>query len=657
MYKLIIQDDEGKTTVVPLIRDEITIGRKEGNTIRLTERNISRKHARIVKSNGAVVVEDLDSYNGVKVNGTRIQGRVAVNESDRIQIGDYLLELKVDRGNQSVDTGLGSQPGSTPGPISQEGLQPAGVSPVYAPTPVMGANGQAAAMRATKPTAPVGQTYDPLHDSIPPPSPPPPSHPSQPGVPSPAALAGQPGRLVVVSSNFGGREFVLSKPTMVIGRTDENDVVINHRSISRHHAKVVLEQGRYCIVDMQSANGVRVNGEEYGKVELRRGDVVDLGHVRLRYVEPGEDFLFDRDAQIVDISQKPGRSRGILLAVLSVTVLGGAAAVFLVITKNGTTSGPAAAQIEQPTKPVSAEPAAVKPPEPVAADPAPPPVPAVASGASDAGTGAAPNPVAAVAPPPKQVEAPPLKDDAAKLVADAKDAVAAEDWIKAYSAAEKALGTDPTNAEAKKLQEQAHAEYASQQTYKRFSDDRDAGKASEALKQLAQIPKTSYYRQKAEADLPGLHDAFIKEREGEARALAKTGQCERIAALARRSGETFPDAKALIQKAGSGCVAAAAPTPTAAEPPTTAPPTGANVAQLLSEAREAARNANWTEARKKADEVLRVNPEDQDALSVAGIAVCNMGDRDRALKYMSRLKGTRQNMIKQICANRGVTTD
>jgi len=89
MFKLIIQDDEGKTTVVPLIRDEITIGRKEGNTIRLTERNVSRKHARIVKSNGAVVVEDLDSYNGVKVNGTRIQGRVAVSEADRI-----LLMLK-----------------------------------------------------------------------------------------------------------------------------------------------------------------------------------------------------------------------------------------------------------------------------------------------------------------------------------------------------------------------------------------------------------------------------------------------------------------------------------------------------------------------------------------------------------------------------------
>src|SRR5690606_157037 len=96
MFKLVIQDDEGKTTVVPLIRDEITVGRKEGNTIRLTERNVSRHHARIVRANGSIAIEDLDSYNGVRVNGSRIKGRQPLSLSDRIQIGDYLIELKAD---------------------------------------------------------------------------------------------------------------------------------------------------------------------------------------------------------------------------------------------------------------------------------------------------------------------------------------------------------------------------------------------------------------------------------------------------------------------------------------------------------------------------------------------------------------------------------
>jgi tetratricopeptide (TPR) repeat protein len=48
-------------------------------------------------------------------------------------------------------------------------------------------------------------------------------------------------------------------------------------------------------VDLRSSNGVRVNGEEYRSVHLKRGDVIELGHVRFRYVEPGEVFHFVPD--------------------------------------------------------------------------------------------------------------------------------------------------------------------------------------------------------------------------------------------------------------------------------------------------------------------------------------------------------------------------
>ena len=102
MFKLVIQDDEGKTTVVPLIRDEITIGRKEGNTIRLTERNVSRRHARIMRNNGEVHIEDLGSYNGIRVNNARIAERVSLRVSDQVQIGDYKLYLKAE-GVEQVD--------------------------------------------------------------------------------------------------------------------------------------------------------------------------------------------------------------------------------------------------------------------------------------------------------------------------------------------------------------------------------------------------------------------------------------------------------------------------------------------------------------------------------------------------------------------------
>src|SRR6185295_11154657 len=281
MFKLVIQDDEGKTTIVPLIRDEITIGRKEGNTIRLTERNVSRRHARIVRSNGSVLIEDLDSYNGIRVNGTRIAGRVKVAESDRIQIGDYLLELKQDRAGQvdqfdqqatqpieKIDSAAVTQP--VPG--SQVPTQPVPIAPMGSAPPSVGDAAAPAHAQANVPTASIARVEDDAKPSSAPksrisapvaataaetPAPllavPPVSAPS----PAPDEA---PARLVILSANFAGREFVLDKAAMVIGRTEDNDIVINHRSISRHHAKIVKEHGRYAVVDLQSSNGVRVNG-------------------------------------------------------------------------------------------------------------------------------------------------------------------------------------------------------------------------------------------------------------------------------------------------------------------------------------------------------------------------------------------------------------
>ena len=70
--RLIIEDLEGSTTVVPLASEEVTIGRKEHNTIQLTEQNVSRTHAKLRYRDDGWLIEDLRSYNGVKVNGIPI---------------------------------------------------------------------------------------------------------------------------------------------------------------------------------------------------------------------------------------------------------------------------------------------------------------------------------------------------------------------------------------------------------------------------------------------------------------------------------------------------------------------------------------------------------------------------------------------------------
>lgn len=93
MWKLSIEDDQGEKTLVNLVRDEYTVGRAESNTIRLTERNISREHAKLFREGSAWYLGDHDSYNGVYVNGARVVDPVRVAHGDLIQLGDYRLEI------------------------------------------------------------------------------------------------------------------------------------------------------------------------------------------------------------------------------------------------------------------------------------------------------------------------------------------------------------------------------------------------------------------------------------------------------------------------------------------------------------------------------------------------------------------------------------
>lgn len=103
--RLIIEDVEGSTTIVPLGADAVTIGRKEGNTIRLTEQNVSRSHAKLLPTDEGWQLEDLGSYNGITVNGIVIDGRIELNEGDLIKIGDYHLVLSDDVERKTVDLG------------------------------------------------------------------------------------------------------------------------------------------------------------------------------------------------------------------------------------------------------------------------------------------------------------------------------------------------------------------------------------------------------------------------------------------------------------------------------------------------------------------------------------------------------------------------
>lgn len=220
MWKLTIQDDQGsKPVVVHFVRDEYTIGRDEGNAVRLTERNISRHHAKLVRHGSEWRLHDLGSYNGCYVNGARVGEPQPLQHGDLIQLGDYRLTIEDETASTGRSDGVLTLPGRP------------------------GMNTQA-------------------------------------------------DRLVLMAGPGAGQEFVLNGERMVLGRGEECDISINHPSVSRVHAEIRrLGEGRYEFVDLESANGVRVNGVELPSTLLDSRDVIELGDVFLKYLPAGEIYI------------------------------------------------------------------------------------------------------------------------------------------------------------------------------------------------------------------------------------------------------------------------------------------------------------------------------------------------------------------------------
>ena len=604
MFKLIIEDDEGKTTVVPLTRDETTVGRKEGNTIRLTERNVSRRHARILRHDGTVYVEDLGSYNGVKVNGNRIAGRVSIAEGDRIQIGDYLLGIKVDRATGEMD------------PFAEQRTQP---TPRVAPPPL----GPAAGFEVTGPR-PVAAAEAPAAHVAPGAAPPPPPVAEEPAGPA---------KLVVLSDNFFGREFLLDKAAVVIGRTDENDVVVNHRSVSRHHAKVVREQGRYTIIDLQSANGVRVNGEEYGKVELRRGDLVDLGHVRMRFVEAGETFIPERDATL--LVQMPGPRGGKTLIVAAVGVVCAAAVGFLVWRSNLFGSRPVT-----PSAAFGLD-----------AGPALPVGPTARAG--DAGAALSPGgegPIVAV---------------------EVRQLMKEERWDQAIRRCGEGLQKDPNLELLRDMRAKAQVEQRNQDALTILSEAVDKKEPDRAHEAFRKIPDDSVYKRRADDLWTRARPQFIKDHLRLATRLKGEGRCEQM----RREVELVLtmdhgnlDAARLAKECRAPAVAAA---PAVKKPPRDvekAPPPEAKAgpmddekAKTLVDQAAAAfargQNAQAITLAQQATKLTRKPGLLNRANATMALGHCSSGRKDAAQRLTGKLDGAWKSQVKALCKSKGIELD
>ncbi len=251
MPTLVIRHPDGSETEHPL-EAELTLGRADGNDVKLAEGGVSRKHARFFLDGEDVQVEDVGSANGTFVDGERIDGPTVVAGASIVSVGDYQVSLK--------------QKTKKP---TRGAHKPTGVVPV-----VNRPSGPAALAKRTKP--------------------------NRVAAPQLRGLTGP----------VEGEAFTL-KGTLVVGRVAEADLQVDDDSVSRKHAEVEVRGRDVVLRDLGSANGTTVNGVPISEETLlEAGDIIQFGIVELIFETSAGNSGARAAAPLARASSAPVARRG-----------------------------------------------------------------------------------------------------------------------------------------------------------------------------------------------------------------------------------------------------------------------------------------------------------------------------------------------------------
>src|SRR5579872_2473721 len=93
MFVITLAERNGDSQKLEFNKAEVTIGRLNGNDIVLAKGNVSKYHSRIVVKDGKFIIVDMKSTNGTYVNGKKIAAPQVIRPSDKIYIGDYIINV------------------------------------------------------------------------------------------------------------------------------------------------------------------------------------------------------------------------------------------------------------------------------------------------------------------------------------------------------------------------------------------------------------------------------------------------------------------------------------------------------------------------------------------------------------------------------------
>jgi ABC-type multidrug transport system ATPase subunit/pSer/pThr/pTyr-binding forkhead associated (FHA) protein len=265
---------------------QFIIGRARTADYVIADSRVSRRHLLLEQTNSGWVVRDISS-NGTWLDGQRMPESVSVDGELRLRLGtptgpEVVVHPEFPQGRGPVD-----EPAYDPGYDMQTMLpNAAGYTP---PRPTAGRGGRV----HQGPTGPAqrGRDYDDYDDR---------------------RRGERSAGLTSLDQEHERRTtYRLRQGTMSIGRARDNDVVITDLLASRRHAELYIGRSGVQIADLDSANGVFVNGRRINRTTLSQGDVIAVGHhifqlegdQLVEYIDSG-DVSFEADSLNVWAGQK-----------------------------------------------------------------------------------------------------------------------------------------------------------------------------------------------------------------------------------------------------------------------------------------------------------------------------------------------------------------
>ena len=101
--------------------------------------------------------------------------------------------------------------------------------------------------------------------------------------PKPDRLAVQEFHLVLVNTDKAGSSYPLAQSGVKVGKAPDNDLVIDHPTVSRNHLIVRRQGDRFLVQDLGSTNGTFIDGAQVREAYLRPGALLEVGDVQLRF--------------------------------------------------------------------------------------------------------------------------------------------------------------------------------------------------------------------------------------------------------------------------------------------------------------------------------------------------------------------------------------